>query len=70
MTCSTRVELLLLDIERSQLKWFGHLIKMPLGCLHLEVFQGGPTGRRTGPEFAAGVAGMHCCAEEHLDLPC
>lgn len=32
------VEPLLLRIERSQLRWFGNLIKMPPGCLSPEVF--------------------------------
>jgi len=40
------VEPLLLCIERSQLRWFGHLIRMPPGRLPLEVFQTRPTGRR------------------------
>ena len=40
------VESLLLRVERSQLRWFGHLIRMPPGRLPLEVFQARPTGRR------------------------
>lgn len=32
------VEPLLLDVERSRLKWFGHLITLPLGCVPLDVF--------------------------------
>jgi len=40
------VEPLLLRVKRSQLKWFGHLIRMPPGRLPLEVFQARPTGRR------------------------
>ena len=28
-----RVELLLLRVERSQLRWFGHLVRMPPGRL-------------------------------------
>jgi len=40
------VEPLLLRIERSQLRWFGHLIRMSPGRLPLEVFQTRPTGRR------------------------
>jgi len=40
------VEPLLLRVERSQLRWFGHLIRMPPGRLSLEVFQARPTGRR------------------------
>jgi len=37
---------LLLRVERSQLRWFGHLIRMPSGRLPLEVFRARPTGRR------------------------
>ncbi|KAI3374480.1 hypothetical protein L3Q82_006305 [Scortum barcoo] len=40
------VEPLLLRIERSQLRWFGHLFRMPPGRLPREVFQACPTGRR------------------------
>jgi len=32
------VEPLLLHVERSQLRWFGHLIRMPPGRLPFEVF--------------------------------
>ncbi len=41
-----RVEPLLLDIERSQLRWLGHLFRMPPGHLPGEVFRVRPTGRR------------------------
>uniref|UniRef100_A0A3B5KJ05 Transposase Tc1-like domain-containing protein n=1 Tax=Xiphophorus couchianus TaxID=32473 RepID=A0A3B5KJ05_9TELE len=41
-----RVEPLLLHIERSQLRWLGHLVRMPPGRLPGEVFQARPTGRR------------------------
>uniref|UniRef100_A0A3B3BDQ3 Cadherin domain-containing protein n=1 Tax=Oryzias melastigma TaxID=30732 RepID=A0A3B3BDQ3_ORYME len=37
---------LLLRIERSQLRWLGHLIQMPPGRLPGEVFRACPTGRR------------------------
>jgi len=40
------VEPLLLRVERSPLRWFGHLIRMPPGRLPLEAFQAHPTGRR------------------------
>ena len=40
------VEPLLLHVERSQLRSFGHLTRMPSGCLPLEVFRARPTGRR------------------------
>ena len=40
------VEPLLLRIERSQMRWVGHLVRMPPGRLTGEVFQARPTGRR------------------------
>ncbi|KAL7829956.1 hypothetical protein SRHO_G00310830 [Serrasalmus rhombeus] len=40
------VESLPLRIERSQLRWFGHLIRMPPGRLPVGVFQARPTGTR------------------------
>lgn len=41
-----RVNLLILHFKRSQLKWFGHLIRMPPGCILGEVFWACPTRRR------------------------
>ncbi|KAI3368720.1 hypothetical protein L3Q82_025415 [Scortum barcoo] len=49
------VEPLLLRIERSQLRWLGHLFRMPPGRLPREVFQACPTGRR--PREDPGHAG-------------
>jgi hypothetical protein len=40
------VESLLLHVERSQLRWLGHLFRMPPGRLPREVFQACPIGRR------------------------
>ena len=40
------VEPLLLCVERSQLRWFRHLMRMPPGRLPREVFLARPTGRR------------------------
>ena len=40
------VEPLVLQIERSQLRWFGHLVRMPPDRLPKEVFQARPAGRR------------------------
>ncbi|CAG5932579.1 unnamed protein product [Menidia menidia] len=40
------VEPLLLHVERSQLRWLGHLFRMPPGRLPGEVFRARPTGRR------------------------
>uniref|UniRef100_A0A8C6NQZ4 Reverse transcriptase domain-containing protein n=1 Tax=Nothobranchius furzeri TaxID=105023 RepID=A0A8C6NQZ4_NOTFU len=41
-----RVDPLLLSIERSQLRWLGHLVRMPPGRLPGEVFRACPTRRR------------------------
>ena len=40
------VEPLLLHVERSQLRWLGHLFRMPPGRLPGEVFRARPTGGR------------------------
>lgn len=40
------VEPLLLAVKRSQLRWFRHMIRMPLGCLPLEVLQACLPGQR------------------------
>ncbi len=40
------VEPVLLRVERSQLRWFGHLIRMPPGHLPVGVFWACPTSRR------------------------
>ena len=40
------VESLLLPVKRSQLRWFGHLTRMPSGRLPREVYQTGPTEKR------------------------
>ncbi|KAK3533936.1 hypothetical protein QTP70_034935, partial [Hemibagrus guttatus] len=40
------VEPLLLHIERGQLRWLGHLFRMPPGCLPGEGFRACPTGKR------------------------
>ena len=40
------VEPLLLRIERNQMRWLGHLVRMPPGRLPGEVFWARPTGRR------------------------
>ena len=40
------VEPLLLRIERSQLRWLGHLYRMPPGRLLREVFLACPAGKR------------------------
>uniref|UniRef100_A0A674MGB6 Reverse transcriptase domain-containing protein n=1 Tax=Takifugu rubripes TaxID=31033 RepID=A0A674MGB6_TAKRU len=41
------VESLLLRIERSQMRWLGHLVTMPPGRLPGEVFRACPSGRRS-----------------------
>ena len=40
------IELLLLHTEASQMRWFGHFVKMPPEHLPGEVFRACPTGRR------------------------
>ncbi|TWW81741.1 hypothetical protein D4764_01G0015560 [Takifugu flavidus] len=40
------VEPLLLRVERSQMGWLGHLVRMPPGRLPGEVFRACPSGRR------------------------
>lgn len=43
------VELLLFHIKRSQLRYLGHLIRKPPGCLLVEILQACPTVRRLWP---------------------
>ena len=38
--------LLLLCIERSQIRWLGYLVSMPPGCLAGSAFRAHPNGRR------------------------
>ncbi|TWW71626.1 hypothetical protein D4764_16G0001230 [Takifugu flavidus] len=40
------VEPLLLHVERSQMRWLGHLVRMPPGRLPGEVFRACPSSRR------------------------
>ncbi|XP_061894160.1 solute carrier family 25 member 55a isoform X1 [Entelurus aequoreus] len=41
-----KVKTLLLHMERSQMRWFGHLVRRPPERLPREVFRARPTGRR------------------------
>ncbi|PWA15275.1 hypothetical protein CCH79_00008546 [Gambusia affinis] len=50
-----RVEPLLLHVERGQLRWLGHLVRMPPGCLPGEVFRARPTGRRKTQDMLEGL---------------
>ena len=43
---SLQIEPLLIHIERSQLRWLGHVLRMPPNRLPNQVFQAVPTGRR------------------------
>ena len=43
---SLNVESLLLKIERSQLRWFGHVLRMPTDRLPGRVYSSQPTGKR------------------------
>ncbi|KAI3360636.1 hypothetical protein L3Q82_002501 [Scortum barcoo] len=61
------VEPLLLRIERSQLRWLGHLFRMPSGRLPREVFQACPTGRR--PREDPGHAGETMSLSTGLGTP-
>jgi len=64
------VEPLLLRIERSQLRWFGHLIRMPPGRLPLEVFRARPTGRSPrGRPRTRWRDYISLLAWEHLGIP-
>ena len=66
-------ELLLLHIERSQLRWFGHQVKMPTECLpgscfeHVQLGEDheadpGHTGENVSPgkQFSLWAAGQLC----------
>jgi len=64
------VEPLLLRVERSQLRWFGYLIRMPPGRLPLEVFRTRPTGRRPwGRPRTRCRDYISLLAWEHLGIP-
>ncbi len=43
---SLNIEPLLLKIEKSQLRWFGHVLRMPTNRLPQRVYSAQPTGRR------------------------
>ena len=43
---SLQIEPILIHIERSQLRWLGHVLSMPPNRLPNQVFQAAPTGRR------------------------
>lgn len=59
---------LALEIEKIQLKWFLHLIRIPSGHLPLEVFQAHQTGKRSrvDPEYATDLSQL---AWEFLGIP-
>ena len=64
------VEPLLLRVERSQLRWFRHLTRMPPGRLPLEVFRARPTGRRPrGRPRTRWRDYISLLAWEHLGIP-
>ena len=64
-------EPLLLCVERSQLRWLGDLIRMPPGCLPLEVFWARPTRRRPWdrPRICWRDYISHCGLGTPLDPP-
>ncbi|KAI3359086.1 hypothetical protein L3Q82_002581 [Scortum barcoo] len=63
------VEPLLLHIERSQLRWLGHLFWMPPGRLPREVFQACPTRRRPGEDRTRWRDYVSQLAWERLGVP-
>ena len=65
-----KVESLLLRVERSQLRWVGHLNRMPSGSLPREVYQIGPLGKRPpGRPRRSWRKYISALAEEHLGIP-
>uniref|UniRef100_A0A8D0DB40 C2H2-type domain-containing protein n=1 Tax=Sander lucioperca TaxID=283035 RepID=A0A8D0DB40_SANLU len=58
------VEPLLLRVERSQLRWFGHLVRMPPGRLPREVFQARPFHNISLYVFPADVQHLLVVKEE------
>ncbi|KAK3558236.1 hypothetical protein QTP86_013969 [Hemibagrus guttatus] len=64
------VEPLLLHIERGQLRWLGHLFRMPPGRLPGEVFRACPTGKRPrGRPRTRWRDYVFRLAWEHLGIP-
>ena len=59
------VDPLLLRVKRSQMRWLGHLIRMPPGCLPGEVFRARPRGRPS-TRWRDYVSRL---AWEHLGIP-
>ena len=65
-----KVESLLLRVERSQLRWFGHLNRMPSGHLPRKVYQTAPTGKRPlGRPRRTWQKYISAMAEERLGIP-
>ena len=77
-----RVDPLLLDVERSQLRWFGHLVRLPPGHLPAKVFRACPSERRPQGDTNDMLERSYLSAgfgtswypgsaqgEEHLNLP-
>ncbi len=58
------VELLLLCVKRSQLRWFGHLVRTPPGRLPMEMLQASPVGKRS-----ASQSGLMWPGKDSLGLP-
>ena len=57
------VEPLLLRVERGQLRWFGHLIRMPPGRLPLEVWGASGSPRKSWKSLLGrGTSGIPCLA--------
>ena len=58
------VEPLLFRSEKSQMTWFGHLVRMPPRRLPSEVFRACPTGRRKAQDTLEGL-----CLSFGLETP-
>ncbi len=63
-------EPLLLCVERSQFRWFGHLVRMPPGRLPREVFRAHPARKRPrGRPRSRWRDYTNALAWEHLGIP-
>lgn len=67
---SLRIEPLLLHIERSQLRWFGHVMRMSHDRLAYQVFQSKPSGKRpVGRPRMSWKKYIERLCDERLQLP-
>ena len=67
---SLGVEPLLLQIERSQLRWYGHVVRMPHQRLAKQVLLSKPRGkRRVGRPRTRWMDNIQALGEERLGIP-